>query len=88
MSAQQKHRRWWTTAAWCMLVSLSAVYGLYAFAMGFSELAFLAGWAGETKYRATPAAFVVHALGGGVALIVGPIQFSARLRRHRRWHRW
>ncbi len=72
---------------WWVLAVIAAVYGAYALSSGIAELSFLLGWGPEEKHRAAPVMFVIHALSGAVALLSGPLQFNARLRRRRWVHR-
>lgn len=72
---------WWT------MTVLAAMISLYAFAF-FLVPAFGAGEI-KARFLAAPLAGYSHVLGGAVALLIGPFQFSARLRARRlSVHRW
>lgn len=66
---------------WCALALGVGLYTAFALSMGVSELLYLLGAAPEVKHRATPIVFVVHALAGTVALVIGPIQSIRWIRR-------
>jgi hypothetical protein len=70
-----------TRSGWWALALIVAVYGAFALWMGISEVLFVLGAAPETKHRATPIVFAIHALAGAVALIIGPLQSSRWIRR-------
>lgn len=73
---------WWVMFAICML------FGGFAVWMGIWEALSLAGVSHGAKARAAPAAFVVHAIAGGFALIAGPLQFNRHIRDgNRAFHR-
>ena len=67
--------------AWWILFTVVVVYGLFSIQMGVSELGFLLGIGPETKHRAAPVVFVVHALAGAVCLLVAPLQSMRWVRR-------
>ena len=72
---------WIWSAAWWALMLICVVYAAFGFAMAGIEVA---SWVDPTihsKLRALPRLFVVHALSGAVALLVGPLQFHRGLRR-------
>ena len=66
---------WWT------LFLVVLFYVAFSLQMGVAELLFLFGVGAEVKHRATPVAFVVHALAGGVCLFVAPLQSFRWVRR-------
>lgn len=68
-------------SGWGILALVVIVYGGYALAMGLDELKFLLGLGPETKHRAAPAVFVLHALAGALALFIGPLQSIKWIRR-------
>lgn len=70
--------------AWGLILLISAFHALYAFYMGGAELLSIFGLVTDAKMRAVPIVFVVHAITGGIALLVGPIQFNRQLLRKRR----
>jgi uncharacterized membrane protein len=77
-----KHVGWWLFFLVCVF------FGIYAVAMGVTELLHLLGIVQDARPRAAPLLFVVHALTGSVALISGPLQFNRLLRnKHRNLHR-
>ena len=77
-----KHVGWWVFFLVCVF------YGIYALAMGVTEILHLLGFVDDARTRAVPLLFVVHALSGSVALISGPLQFNRQLRdRNRNLHR-
>jgi hypothetical protein len=55
---------------WWGLFLVVVVYGVFALAMGVSELLFVLGVAAEVKHRATPVIFTIHALAGVPALLI------------------
>ena len=67
------HRGTAAAGAYAVLLAACWAYGAFALASGF-------GLVGQEITRAFPAAFFVHALSGGVALMSGGIQASSRLR--------
>ena len=76
-------------AGWWGLFIVCLTFGAFALWMGGLEVLYLAGFEETAKERAVPAAFIIHALAGGVALIAGPLQFNQRLRKgSRRLHRF
>jgi len=77
-----KHLGWWL----CLLVCV--FYGIYALAMGVTEMLHMLGIIDDARSRAVPLLFVVHALSGSVALLCAPLQFNRRLRtKNRNLHR-
>lgn len=73
---------------WWLLFGLCVLYGLYALAIGGSEIAFRLGVLTEAKERSVPSVFVIHALSGAVVLVTGILQFNTTLRiNKRRLHR-
>jgi uncharacterized membrane protein len=83
--AEQRRTRLVPTLIWWMIFLVSAVFGAYALAVGLTELLHQLGLMQDAPPRAVPLAFVIHALTGGLVLIIGPLQFNGRLRR--RWRR-
>lgn len=83
------HVRQW---AWLGLVTICLVYGGFALIAGVIELTALVGgpdFGDGAKERAVPPVFVVHALAGGLALVVGAVQFNGPiLRAFPTFHRW
>jgi uncharacterized membrane protein len=73
-----KHLGWW------MFFLVCVFYGVYAFAMGVTEILHLLGIVEDARNRAAPLMFVVHALSGSVALISAPLQFNRLLRNKKR----
>jgi uncharacterized membrane protein len=65
---------------WWSLVLVCLMFGAFALWMGAAEFLALAHVVDETKERAAPVAFVIHALAGGIALMAGPFQFNQRIR--------
>jgi uncharacterized membrane protein len=59
-------------------------YGIYALALGVTELLHLLGIVDDARTRAAPLLFVIHAFSGSVVLISGPLQFNRLLRYKRR----
>jgi Predicted membrane protein (DUF2306) len=59
---------------WWALFLIVVVYGVFALAMGISELLFVLGVGAEVKHRATPVMFAIHALAGVMVLLIGPLQ--------------
>jgi uncharacterized membrane protein len=77
-----RHASWWVFFLVCVF------FGIYALAMGVTEILHLLGIVDDARTRAAPFVFVVHALSGSVALISGPLQFSRLLRnKTRKLHR-
>jgi uncharacterized membrane protein len=73
---------WWCFFLVCLL------YSGYAFYMGALEILFRLGLVMVTPHRAIPLFFVIHALLGGVALLMAPLQLNAYLwQKQRRLHR-
>lgn len=73
---------------WWLFLLVCVFYGIYALAMGITEILHLLGIVNDARSRAAPFLFVVHALSGSVALISGPLQFNRLLRnKHRNLHR-
>ncbi len=70
--------------AWWALFLVIAIYGVFAVAMGISELLFILGVSPEVKYRALPTVFAIHALAGAIVLFIGPLQSVRWIRRHPR----
>jgi len=66
---------WWT------LFAVVVVYGLFSIQMGISELAFVLGLGPETRHRAAPVVFAVHALAGATCLLIAPLQSMRWVRR-------
>lgn len=82
------HGRLLSALVWWVIFLVSAVFGTYALAMGGLELLAQLGLLQDAPLRAVPLAFMIHALTGGIALIIGPLQFNRRLRaRWRALHR-
>ncbi|WP_370399757.1 DUF2306 domain-containing protein [Sulfitobacter sp. JB4-11] len=69
-------------SVWSLLAIICLAYGAFAISAGFSLT--------ETeKVRALPIAFQLHALAGGVVLIVGIFQFNPSIKTRWVWmHRW
>lgn len=80
---QPGHGRLLSTLVWWALFLISALFGAYALAMGGLELLAQLGLVQDAPARAVPLAFMIHALTGGIVLIIGPLQFNRRL--HARW---
>ena len=76
--------RRWQALAWWALFLVSLLFGAYALYLGILEALVQLGLAPAAPERAVPGAFILHALAGGVALIVGPLQFRPTLRAKRR----
>jgi len=73
---------WWAFFLICIF------YALYSFYMGSVELLSILGIATDGPERAVPIVFVIHAFTGGIALLVGPLQFKRQLLgKRRRLHR-
>ena len=73
---------------WWVFFLICAVYALYSFYMGGVELLSLLNIGESGPHRAVPIVFVVHAFSGGLALLVGPLQFNRQiLRSKRNFHR-
>jgi Predicted membrane protein (DUF2306) len=69
-------------SVWGMLAITCLAYGAFAISAGFSL-------AETEKVRSLPTAFQVHALAGGVVLIIGIFQFNHSIKTRRAWlHRW
>lgn len=64
---------------WWALLFVCVFYALYAFYMGALELLSLMGMVTDAPERAVPVAFVIHAFSGGIALLIGPLQFRRQL---------
>lgn len=79
MRASTGHGLRWV--AWWALMATCVVYGGFALAMAGIEMASWVDPEIESKLRALPRLFVVHALTGAVALVAGPLQFHRGLRR-------
>ena len=73
-----KHIGWWLFFLVCVF------YGIYALALGVTEILHLLGIVDDARTRAAPLLFVIHALSGSVVLISGPLQFNRLLRYKRR----
>jgi uncharacterized membrane protein len=69
---------------WWLFFLVCVFYGIYALAMGVTEMLHLLGIVDDARSRAAPVLFVVHALSGSVVLISGPLQFNRLLRKKRR----
>lgn len=63
---------------WLVAIGLCLVYGLYAFVMAGLALLAVGGLASDVPQRAAPLVFIVHALAGGLALLVGLVQLARR----------
>src|SRR5262245_8812357 len=72
---------------WWALFSVIAIYGVFAIAMGVSEVLFILRISPEMKHRALPAVFAVHALSGAIVLFIGPLQSVRWIRRRARVRR-
>jgi hypothetical protein len=57
-------------------VGACVVYGAFALDMGANALLSLLGLVDDGPSRSAPLLFVVHAFGGGVALVAGPLQIA------------
>lgn len=68
-----------TQLAWGILFLICVLFSGYALYMGGLEIFSLLGMASDAPRRAVPPVFVVHALSGGFALLIGPLQFKRRL---------
>lgn len=69
---------WWGFFLVCLL------YSGYAFYMGMVEILWRLGIAVTAPQRSIPFLFVIHALLGGTALLIAPLQVNAYLRQNRR----
>lgn len=69
---------------WWLLFLVCAFYAAYALYMGGIEILFQLGLVAEARPRAVPTLFVIHALAGSIVLVIGPLQFNARLASKRR----
>jgi uncharacterized membrane protein len=69
---------WWIGLGVCVF------YGGYALYMGIDALLALLGLTEPAHQRASMPLFTLHTLAGGIALLVGPLQFNASLRNSRR----
>lgn len=67
---------------WSAVVLGVGFYAAFALSMGVSEILYLIGAGPELKHRATPIVFVVHALAGTIALLIGPLQSVRWIRQH------
>lgn len=73
---------------WGFFYTVVAVYSIYAFYMAAIEILSRFGMVGDAPHRAAPLVFVFHAITGGIALLVGSIQFNRTvMHRMRRLHR-
>lgn len=66
---------------WWGVFLIVSVHGVFALAMGFSELLYVLGVSPELRHRVTPYVFIVHALAGSLALFIGPLQSIRWIRR-------
>ena len=71
---------WMRRVGWWTLVTTCVVYAGFAIAMAGVEVASWVDPAIESKLRALPRLFVVHALSGAIALAAGPFQLHRQLR--------
>lgn len=73
-----------------LLAALAAAVAAYAFlAYALQPAGAAVGEAMQAVYRANPIVIHTHAFAAGLALLLGPWQFSTRLRTRRpQWHRW
>ena len=76
-------RRALTAAGWWALFVTCVLHAGFALAMAGAEVASWLGAGNPSKARGAPTAFVVHAVAGGVALLIVPLQLHAGIRR--RW---
>jgi len=77
-----------TRLAWWLLLGTCLLYGGFAHCVVAVEVAALSGLEWTQSSRTLSPLFIVHALAGGLALIVGPLQVNPRLRlRHPARHR-
>jgi hypothetical protein len=75
-----------TVTLWCVSLGVAA-YAVIAY--GFFPLGFLVHPAMAASFRTHAPGVYVHVFAGALALILGPLQFSRRLRvRHPAMHRW
>ena len=78
MQVSTRHRIrkvvWWGLMLTCL------VYAAFGFTMAAIEIGSWIDPTIESKLRALPKVFVVHALSGAAALLVGPLQFHRGLR--------
>ncbi len=77
----QVSAHWIRRAGWWTLMLTCVVYAGFGFAMAGIEVGSWIDPAIDGKLRTLPRLFVVHALSGAVALLVGPLQFNRGLRR-------
>lgn len=68
---------------WCLFL-VCALYSGYAFYMGTVEILFRLGLLTTAPHRSLTMLFVIHALLGGVALLIAPLQLNAPLWQKRR----
>lgn len=78
-SGADRHNRL-EAAAWWALLLICALFGGYALYLGGLEIAAQLKLAQSAPERAVPGVFILHALTGGVALTVGPLQFWRTVR--------
>lgn len=64
---------------WWVFFLVCGFYAFYAFYMGLVEILFQQGLIAEAKPRAVPLIFIIHALAGGIVLLIGPLQLNRRL---------
>jgi uncharacterized membrane protein len=73
---------------WGCFFLVCLLYSGYAFYMGAVEILFRLGMLGAAPHRSISLLFVIHALLGGVALLMAPLQLNAYLlHRQRKLHR-
>lgn len=72
---------------WCFFL-VCALYSGYAFYMGTVEILFRLGLLAAAPHRSLTLLFVIHALLGGVALLIAPLQLNHKLsQKQRKLHR-
>lgn len=87
--AQKQSGGFLAQAVWWVFLLICLFYGGFAFYMGSVQIGALLGTVSDAKQRAAPYIFVVHAFAGGIAILIGPLQFNRRLlSRARNLHRW
>lgn len=67
-------------SGWWGLLVICITFAGFAVWMGILEVLSLAGVEQDTKARAVPVVFVIHAIAGGAALVAGPLQFNRYIR--------
>ena len=80
--------RFWRQLVWWFFFLTCALYSGYAFYMAAVEILFRLGIAIEAPHRSISLVFVIHALLGGTALLLAPLQFNRTLlQKQRKLHR-